>query len=217
VTDIPTYVVMAVKDRHEMTARLLSQLDDADQIFVFDNGSRRPFPGSILRPHAAIHGMWNEGLRAARDAAAGAAHNVAVLNNDLEVPPRFLTDLARGLREADDAWIAYPNWEGLDIAPGVAMRVRQAANQHLSGWAFMMRGEVGLEFDEQFEWWYGDTDIQRQVEAAGQGVVCVGGVTCVHLESGRSTAASPELQAKADADLQRFLRKWDGPDVAAPS
>ena len=215
VTRIPTYVVIAVKDRHEMTERLLSQLDDADEVFVFDNGSRQPFPGSVLRPDSTVYALWNEGLRAARTAVAGAPHNVAVLNNDLEVPPGFLTDLARGLRHTDDTWIAYPNWEALAIPAGVAQPVTLAAKQHLSGWAFMLRGEAGLAFDERFEWWYGDDDIQRQVEAAGRRVVCVGGVTCRHLEAGQSTAASPELRAKADADRQRFIRKWDRPDPSA--
>jgi GT2 family glycosyltransferase len=206
---------MAVKDRHPMTEKLLGQLDGADACFVFDNGSETVFPGAVSRPDARIYALWNEGLRAARAEAGGAPHNVAVLNNDLEVPRGFLGALAAGLRQADDHWIAYPNWEGYDVPPGTAMPVRLADRQHLSGWAFMLRGEVGLAFDERFEWWYGDDDIQRQVEAAGGKVVCVGGVTCVHLEPGRSTAASPELQARAALDEERFIAKWAPRDRSA--
>jgi hypothetical protein len=205
---IPTFVVMAMKDRHVMTARLLRQLSGVDQVFLFDNGSTPPFPGAVVRADATIHQMWNEGLRDAAAAADGGPHNVAVLNNDLELEPGFLEKLAAGLRRDDRSWIAYPNFKGLDIADGDAVAVSYRDGHHLSGWAFMLRGEAGLRFDEQFEWWYGDTDIQRQAEVSGHQVVCVGGAACVHLESGRSTDASPELQAKAAADQVRFRRKW---------
>ena len=214
-TDAPlprTYVVMAIKERHQMTARLLLQLEpqlaDDNDIFILDNGSETPFPDSIERPASNLSALWNEGLHEAAKAAGGAPHNVAVLNNDLEVPPDFVSKLARGLRQRDDYWIAYPNWEDLDIPDGMVLPVT-SPQHHLSGWAFMLRGEAGLRFDEQFEWYYGDNDIQRQVAAAGRQVVCVGGASCVHLEPGRSTSTSPELQAKAQADAVRYERKWD--------
>jgi GT2 family glycosyltransferase len=199
---------MAVKDRHHMTIKLLDQLDGAERVFIFDNGSRYRFPGSTHTPGATIHEMWNAGLVEAARAAGGRPHNVAVLNNDLEVHPGFLATLAEGLRSSDDNWIAYPNWQGLDIPVRVAVPVDRTAGQSMSGWAFMVRGEVGLRFDEQFQWWYGDDDIQRQAEKAGGRVVCVGGVTCTHLEPGRSTDESPELRARARADMERFVKKW---------
>jgi GT2 family glycosyltransferase len=199
---------MAVKNRHHMTIKLLDQLDGAAQVFIFDNGSKYQFPGSTHTPNATIHEMWNMGLDEAARVANGAHHNVAVLNNDLEVPPRFLANLAHGLRQSDDHWIAYPSWQDFDIPPGIAVPSSRASGHRMSGWAFMLRGEVGLRFDEQFQWWYGDLDIERQVENAGGLVVCVGGVSCKHLQPGRSTDESPQLQAKAQADMERFVKKW---------
>jgi len=206
---VPRFVVMAIKDRHEMTAALLRQLTDADQFFLFDNGSRVPFPGAASRPTATIHQMWNEGLDAASAAAGGAAHDVAVLNNDLDVGPGFLTGLSRGLRSDDRNWLAFPDWQGLCATDGEVRAISGREGNHLSGWAMLLRGEAGLRFDERFEWWYGDDDLQRQIETAGQRLVAVGGLRCVHLESGWSTSASPVLQAKAEADQVRFEKKWD--------
>jgi GT2 family glycosyltransferase len=207
-TRLPIFVVMAVKERHRLTANLLRQLGDADQVFIYDNGSRVAFPGATVRADSTIHEMWNEGLDAASTAADGGPHNVAVLNNDLDVGPGFLTKLAAGLRHDDRSWLAYPDWEDLGIDDGAAVPVSRRDGRHLSGWAFMLRGEAALRFDEQFEWWYGDTDLQFQIEEAGHQLVCVGGIRCDHLESGWSTSASSLLQARAEADRIRFEQKW---------
>ncbi len=205
-----TYVVIAVKDRHEMTTALLDQLEGGDGVFVFDNGSVSPFPGAEITPEASLYEMWNMGLDRAREMAGGRPFDVAFLNNDLEVPPGFLGRLAAGLRQHDDQWLAYPNWENLAINAGAVESVRVRDGRHISGWVFMLRGDVGMRFDEQFRWWYGDNDIQFQVERQGRKVVCVGGLNCVHLEPGRSTDASPALLALAAEDEVKFARKWGG-------
>ena len=191
-----TYVVIPKKagERDEMTANLVASLGGV--------------PITVDDSDAALTEKWNDGMDKAAAAAGGAPHNVAILNNDLEVPPGFLEKLAAGLRQHRDHWIAYPNHHGADIPDGVAVPTRSEsmAGQTLSGWAFMVRGESGLRFDPQFRWWYSDADIQKQVEAAGKHVVCVGGVNAKHLEPTLSTRG--DLLELARADERRFAKKW---------
>jgi hypothetical protein len=78
----------------------------------------------------------------------------------------------------------------------------------MSGWAFMLRGETGLRFDERFEWWYGDSDLERQVREAGKYTVCVGGCFARHLDPLRSTLDDPERLAQAELDEKHFAEKW---------
>lgn len=212
--DVPTFVVIPVRDRHDMTANLIEQLEGYADIFVFDNDSDVPPPdewNAIPAKYETISQMWNDGLHRAEEAAKAAGHdewNVAILNNDLEVPPGFLRTLANGLRLRDDFWIAYPNWHGADIPEGNAVITssNEGTGRTLSGWAFIVRGETGLRVDERFEWWYGDDDLQLQVESQGKQVVCVG-VTCKHLEPNKSSQ-TPEKQAIIAKDRERFLEKW---------
>lgn len=210
----PTFVVIPVKDRHEMTVNLISQLQGWADIFIFDNGSEVEPPdvwNAIDAKGQTISQMWNAGLDLAAKYAAEAnvtEWNVAILNNDIEVPPGFLAALSHGLRTRDDFWIAYPNYHGVDLPDGQVI-VSQAAGgkRTMSGWAFMVRGESGLRVDEQFEWWYGDDDLQLQVESTDNRVVCVGGCTAKHLEPNVSSQ-TPEKQAIIAADRDRFFAKW---------
>lgn len=210
----PTFVVIAAKNRHEMTYNLISQLDERAEVLLFDNGSEPPLDGAILAFNAPLHRMWNAGLDVAEKRAKelGADKwNVAILNNDLEVPPGFLAMLEGGVRAHDDVWVSYPNWQGLEIPHGqAAITSGQGGDgRTLSGWAFMLKGESGLRFDEQFEFWYGDADIQKQVEAAGKHVVCVGGCYCTHLEPNKSTFSNPERIQQVIRDEKRYAEKWN--------
>ena len=160
-----------------------------------------------------LSAKWNRGLDwAAKQAAElGVTEwNVVILNDDLETGPGFLEQLARGLRSRDDVWIAYPNVHGIDIPDGVVVPTRSdtLAGQTMSGFAFMVRGESGLRFDERFAWWYGDSDFERQVRFAGKQTVCVGGCYVKHLHAMESTRDNPELLAQAKCDEVAFAEKW---------
>jgi hypothetical protein len=132
----PTFVVIATAgDRQEILGVLWKALIDdpaihmpagnrqPGHIFTYLNSPQssalaEPFISWLCRPDANLHQMWNEGLDAAEKLARAAGFdtwNVAVLNDDLEVEPGFLTRLARGLRADDSIWLAYPNNAGIDI------------------------------------------------------------------------------------------------------
>jgi GT2 family glycosyltransferase len=209
---LPTYAVIASKDRPEMLARLRAQLEDqTSAVFVFDNGSAEPIPDAIKAEGWSLTRMWNVGLDLAKQTAAGAPYNVIVINDDVEVPNEFAAQLEAGLRSHDDHWLAYPNHRDLDIPPGEAVRTQsdELAGQTLSGWAFMVRGEAGLHFDEQFTWWYADSDLERQVRERGKFTVCVGGCEVRHLDPLRSTMEDADRLAMAQLDEKRYAAKWD--------
>jgi len=207
---LPTYAVVATRFRPEMLAVLRGQLaGQVTDTFVFDNGHDTPPPGSIPAHGWSLHRMWNAGLEMA-EKAAGGPHNVLIVNDDVEVPNEFCAHLEGGLRAHDDHWVSYPNWRELDLEPGQVVRTSSdgLAGQTMSGWAFMVRGEAGLRFDERFSWWYGDSDLERQVKEAGKFTVCVGGCEARHLDPLRSTLEDPERLAQAEADEALFAEKW---------
>lgn len=227
---IDTYVVIPFKDEPGLTSSILEQLceqDEYQEILLFDNGSREEsldeidvFLGGrditlLSRPDAGIYQMWNEGRAIARERAGGEAHNVLVLNNDITIPPAFIRTLVVYLRSDPDTWIVYPDYsrriaEG--VAPDLSMRPTQGTYQHggMSGWAFMLKGEVPLEnVDEQFEWWYGDDDLVRQATSKGKMVCRVVGLPLDHInEATANNGDNAWTHGAKDRDTQRFRAKW---------
>jgi tetratricopeptide (TPR) repeat protein len=208
VTDYPTYVVIPVRDRHEMTRTLLDQLDaPPESIVILDNNSQIPAREALAgRARIVEHELrnlskiWNIGIDLVSADQTG-PFNVAVLNNDLEVPPGFLQGLATGLRIRDDHLIAYPD-EHSSLAPGIC-----SATGRMAGFAFMLRGEAQLRADTQFVWWYGDDDLAQQARSRGK-VVRVGGVGVRHLAPNVATVSDPELAKITAEDSVRFAAKW---------
>lgn len=229
----PTFVVIPVKGEHEYTESLLRQLAAQrgyTRIFVYDNGhDTDPYTGFVpdecdIIPAAglSIHEMWNAGIRKAKQQYA--AFNIAILNNDLNIGPRFLEGLAEGLRSHEALWAVSPNYDGRDFegdilaVKGIAAG-RMNGTGGLAGFAFMVKGELydhGLPlFDEQYELWYGDTDFAFTVDALGGVLGIVKGVTVEHIDGGSKTAGdgksrlrSAEFRAMAERDRVRFEKKW---------
>lgn len=144
--------------------------------------------------------LWNAGLDLVAAEQAG-PHNVALLNNDLSVPPGFLAGLANGLRARPDHIISYPDYEHR-LPAGVCDAVGR-----MSGFAFMLRAELGLRADPRFVWWYGDNDLEHRARLMGE-VVCVDGLHFEHLEHNVATASNPELLAITEQDQARYEAKW---------
>lgn len=217
--DVPTFVVIPGRDRHDMTVDLLGDLaDQGAHVFLYDNGSSPSYADTIgqrvdIGQHVdvdiidaadmGLHDMWADGIMRAR--ARSPRCNIAILNNDLRVEPDFLRKLALAMRARDDVWIAYPDVRGA-VEYGRVVPT-EGDGQTMTGFAFMLRGESDLNVDTDFAWWYGDWDLELQARAAGKYVVTVGGVKVEHLEPTLSTRGERLEQAKADE--ARFAEKWD--------
>lgn len=227
---VPTVVVIPFRGKLEMTGDLVHQLANyggADEVHLFDNdspegpdavedwawGLGHPNVTVHHRPDATITQMWNEGWQWALEESAGPQVNVAFLNNDITVPPGFLQRLARDLRDHDEAWISYPDYDHQGAVADLGVRVTQGSFRHggMCGWAFMLKGEAarhGLPFvDEQFQWWCGDDDLAFAVQACGFAQLRCLGLPVAH--RGSVTAHErPELHEIGYQDMQRLKEKW---------
>ena len=203
---LPTFAVVASKDRRAMLTRLVGQLAPQCLLSVYDNGYQPPFEGAQEAHGWQLHRMWNDGLDRAAQNAEG-PYNVLIVNDDVEVAPDTVALLAGALRAAADNVLAFPSDR---VPPGTWAEVEAGADlagQTMTGWCFMLRGELGYQFDEQFEWWYGDSDLERTVRAAGGKVVAVG-AHAKHLDPMRSTLSNPDRLEQARGDEKRFAEKW---------
>ncbi len=201
-----------IPSRHRQTElrNLVAQLREQDtQVVVVDNGV------SLLSEDPGVHvirdfedppnlsRLWNVGLRYVADLESPNEYFVAVLNDDLVIPPSFIENLAIGMMHGG-AVAAFPDQHGqgghlLDHAGPVSLFRR------MTGYAFMLRGSAGLFADETLKWWYGDDDLDWRAREAG-GVVCVAGVTVQHLHPNGSTTGV--LAEQAGRDRQTFVAKW---------
>ena len=217
----PTFAVVPVRDRLDLTQTLLSQLDGTyDTVFVLDNGSeddtwrwlsQRPRKMQVEPVAAAglgIYAMWNLGARLARERAATC--DIAFLNNDIHVGPGFLGALRDGLRSADDLWAVSANHRRHPLG-GVQRSLGTFKSGGFAGFAFMARGEIfdRVGFDESFSWWYGDDDFIAQIQANGGRVGVVGPATVDHIDGGSQTARyDRERLAAIERDRRRMWSKW---------
>ncbi len=199
------------------------------EIIVYDNGADEdPYTGYtpdecdvIPAAGLSIHEMWNAGIRAAK--AGYATFNIAFLNNDLNIGPKFLEGLAEKLRCDERLWVVSPNYDGRTF-DGDILAVKGIAGGKmdgtggLAGFAFMVKGELydhGLPLFDDYELWYGDTDFALTVDAMGGILGIVKDTTVEHIDGGSKTAGdgssrlkSPELRAMAERDRVRFEKKW---------
>jgi hypothetical protein len=223
-TVVPVHVVVPVLDNLELTRDLLGDLwaqGGYDTITVFDNGSRRETKAWLAEQAEAgriqvvdaigwrLYRMWNEGVRRARDRSP--ICDVAILNNDLRLGPRFLASLSATLRADRRLWAVSPTYAGRTV-DGVEHVGGTYKDGGLAGFAFMVRGEVfgPLAFDEEFEWWFGDDDIVAQIERSGGRVAITGDTWVHHVNGGSQTILGrvPDVYEPLERDYARMLAKW---------
>jgi len=230
VADIPTFAVMPSFGRPCFEQAMKSVIPQVHHTYVIATEPFEFTPGDYVdvladfRRPKNIQRWWNRGIDAAAHHASllgASAWNVLVLNDDVISCPQLVRMLSGALRRgvlegypADEIRgetpvLAYPdNHVGdryaLNKAPGpVDLTTR------ISGWCFMIKGESGLRTDEQFEWWYGDDDLDWTARTQG-GALMVPGCAVEHLSPGETTSRSAELTARTHIDRQLFERKWAG-------
>jgi hypothetical protein len=215
--------VIPTRNRHDLLADCInSVVDQVDRVIVIDNLSDppiepEPWDGKVgvaalpIDP-PNISTLWNVGLALADASArrAGAeAWDIAVLNSDVVLPTGWIGALSVAMRSTT-AVLAYPDQHGgqqqiLHTKSGpVDLRTR------LTGYAFLMRGEKALRFDESMAWWYSDDDIFWRGAEMG-GALLVPGLAVDHRCPNGSMYERPELQVQAGLDRETFIAKWGRP------
>ncbi|HSC26847.1 MAG TPA: hypothetical protein VLD67_06210 [Vicinamibacterales bacterium] len=212
--------VIPTRDRHDMLADCInSVVDQVDRVIVIDNLSDPPIEpdpwdgkvGVAVLPidPPNISTLWNVGLALADAAAhrAGAdAWDIAVLNSDVVVPPGWIGKLSTAMRSTT-AVLAYPDQHGGQQAILHTRAEPIDLRQRITGYAFMMRGEHGLRFDESLAWWFGDDDGDWRAREEG-GALLVPGLAVEHRCPNGSMYERPELQEQAGRDRETFQAKW---------
>lgn len=212
--------VIPARDRHDMLADCInSVIDQVDRVIVIDNLSDPPIDpepwhgkvGVVSLPidPPNISTLWNVGIALA-DAQAhqyGAeAWDIAVLNSDVVIPPGWIETLSTAMRSTT-AVLAYPDQHG-----GTRQILHTRAEpvdlrQRITGYAFMMRGEIWQRFDEDLAWWYGDDSADWTARERG-GALLVPGIPVEHRCPNVSTTERPELAEQATRDRETFRQKW---------
>lgn len=196
------YAVVTTHDRpRELQDCLLSIEQQVDFLIVVEHAPpHRAFrvmwgslvDGALLTYEADVPNisvMWNMGLDAVHAHAGGNPYDVAVLNDDVVAPSNWFRRVTTAMRESGAA----------------AGNVRRAFDPRMAGYAFILDGTKGLRADEQFQWWYGDDDLQRQAGTLG-GIAYAGGEDVEHRYPNSTTVGA--LAKVAEQDAQRYKEKW---------
>lgn len=210
------YAVIPSGFRPEELRNLVTRLvaDDVNVVIV-DTGYDRmriahPLV-TVVQDHAQpknIQRWWNMGLGLVYEWESqneGAEEFiVAVLNDDVVVPAGFVQTLASAIEQTGAA--AASPLPGLSSG---AMMITGTGvyGYRMAGFAFALRGSLGLLADESFVWWYGDNDLDWQARQKG-GVAHVGGAWegFQHLYPNSTTVG--ELAEQANRDRETFVAKW---------
>jgi hypothetical protein len=142
-----------------------------------------------------IHRWWNMGIDYAKHHGAS---NVAVLNDDLVIDAQTIIGLTSAL-EASGAAIATPG-------PQVRLyRNHFPLRPLLIGSLWVLDLKSGLRPNENFQWWYGDDDLDIRARRDFNGLVTAP-VWFDHPHASQATDASPLLQQLVAQDEQMFRK-----------
>lgn len=215
------WAVIPSRNRREQLTSLARQLvRDGVSVVVVDNGYDPPLtmeggslPWTVIQCHddpPNISRLWNVGLRHVARVSETIDYDdlgdycVAVLNDDIVIPDRFVSRLANALAQTGGA-VAYPDQHGF----GQTLKHEYAGPislyRRMTGYAFALRGSARIFADETLAWWYGDDDIDWRARLQG-GSVLVGGLTVQHLTPNQTTVG--ELAEQAGRDRETFIKKW---------
>jgi len=210
-------VVVPTHNRPAELARCLAAVvPQADMVLVIDNASDPPADVSAsltnvlvvqdLEQPPNLSRLWNLGLDTLErhKPASWDRWDVAVVNDDAYPPPGWLEAVSTAMRNLGAA-------AGCSIGPsnlGVEVYTADAVpstGSRLTGWAFVLRGEVGLRADERLRWWTGDDDLSMKARRAG-GLVRIPGFPVPNEHADEST--SGPLAAQAAVDMATFVEIW---------
>lgn len=221
----PRYAVVLTHNRPDLLDGCVEAIaPQADVVIVVDNASDPPtrddgWPPNVVVKHIPdqppnLSRLWNQQLDAiaaleepfvGMHPAVPGVWDVALLCDDVVVPPDWYDRVATGLREWGAAAASAHSYEP-SPASYLLTDLTNGADR-MCPWCFMLPGEKGLRADETLRWWYCDTDVDWQARRTG-GTVIVAGAVAPNLRVGEYTATKPELGEQAGHDAAAFHAKW---------
>lgn len=207
---VPTWAVVPSNGRSYLKGCLDALAPQVDGIVVVQNGDDDifvPVDVHVVRDTETdmnISRWWNLGIDAI--AAKGLRKwNTLIVNDDVVIPVGLVETLSARMR-ACTAVVAYPNQHDHHHAlwrePGPVNLFHR-----LTGYCYMLRGEVGLRLDESMKWWASDDDLDWRARELG-GSLLIPGHPVVHHAPNGSFLHHPELHEQAAQDMETFAKKW---------
>lgn len=213
--------IIPTHNRPQMLNALIGTIiDDVDLIVIVDNASSPPFSCNKKRATCNIiviydneqppnlSRLWNIGLNTVTsymNARNIDAYDVAIFNDDTELPAQWFNTVSHYLRTHNTA--AAASTASYSSVPRIIEKMRPDNDlmHRMCPWAFIVRGELGIRADESLRWWWGDTDFDWTCRSRG-GVIIVPGEPPRNLAA-NSTTVGPLLE-QAGRDGEVFTHKW---------
>lgn len=224
---VSRYAIIPTHNRLDRLVALLKSLEDQCEIaVVIDNASDEPISDVYLRQQTSVHTitvrdeeqppnlyrLWNLGFDLIEPSARVLCEtwDVAVLNDDVELPAGWYDYVAEGLRRGLPGHNIHPAVACTDPYGSTTYPIFKTVRDgnimtRMCPWAFVVRGELGLRADESMRWWWGDTDFDWQACAAG-GVLLLPGMTTKNALANSTTVGA--LAEQAGRDAETFAAKW---------
>jgi hypothetical protein len=213
---IPITVIIPSRFNVEGLFYLAPNLDDADGVFILDNGLppnslpilQKAYNNLEIVPcHGlSIYEMWNLGQDITIKKFG--ENYTAILNDDIRIDKNTLSKLATAL-ELDEAIGAISPDYGkiVDVPPYIEYVTSTFGHGGLAGFAFMIRSSLMVRVDTNFKWWYGDDDLVKQIEAMGKRVAILRSVPVDH-SPGTSSKILGGLDGLIAQDRLYFNNKY---------
>lgn len=161
------------------------------------------------RPGENLYKLWNEGARWAKQQKTDA---VAILNDDIELPPKTLKTMYEQMIAGNFDCV------GVDLRAefGIAEKLETVEvkgwvgklMEEVTGWCFMVKKGKWKEIDEGYEWWWGNGDLFYKIGEAGGRLGQIKGLGIKHANEGTARNHAWTRAAKVrDAARWRKLHR----------
>jgi glycosyltransferase involved in cell wall biosynthesis len=186
--------------------------DDDDHLGLGEAGRGRIAVTRVPDQPPNLFRMWNRGIALAEHICpeeSRASLRIAILCDDAPPPEGWFAAVAAAMAETGAViGCSAPPGFGWAGPPRVKTQHDGDIVGRMPGWAFILDPNRGIRADEQFEWWWGDTDLDLRARVAG-GMVMIG-THPVHNVHPNEFSARPAQAAQIGTDSQRFSDKYNG-------
>lgn len=158
-------------------------------------------------PGENLHHIWNQGAHMARDGRK--ASYIAILNDDIILPPGTLDYIAQAMSGADLACAGVDPKAPFGIASDAkAVPVTGSVERlmlHVTTWCFVVKASAWQDIDEGYEWWWGVGDLFVKIKEAGGRLGQIQGLGITHIGAG-TTKNFPWVEAAKIRDAERWRK-----------
>jgi hypothetical protein len=173
---------------------------------------QKTFPQALVRecPDMNIHQVWNFGMDYAAGYGAGWA---AILNDDVRLMRGAIPvalDLVDMHPHSDEIVLVGLDSDHVSGTPNLRPAVGSFREHGVPGFAYLIRLDAQLRYDDRFVWWGGDDDLVWRALTGSPHAAQVAEGCWVHHPAGGNTTGRhyPELGEAIAGDRQLLLDKW---------